>query len=275
MGKIADALEKRKDERDLKVERLPLGPENPVRVETDELPAKQQQKKSVALHEISSKLVTLSAPDSLDAENFKVLRTQLLFPKNGQRPRTIMVTSALPGEGKTFVSANLGVSIAMGVHEHVLLVDCDFRRPALHRMFGYAQSLGLHEYLTGAKRLEELLIRTQVEKLSLLPAGSTPRNPSELLSSKLMQAFLAEVKDRYSDRFIIIDAPPTNVMADTSALANYVDGILFVVMAHKAPRQMVHKSLETIGKKKVIGVFFNGFQESHKEYKKYYKKYYN
>jgi protein-tyrosine kinase len=274
MGKIADALEKRRDERELKVERLSLGPEMPERVETSEPPTKHEVK-SIALHEINPKLVTLSAPDSLDAESFKVLRTQILFPKNGQRPRTIMVTSALPGEGKTFVSANLGASIAMGVHEHVLLVDCDFRRPNLHRMFGYAQSLGLHEYLIGVKRLAELLIRTQVEKLSLLPAGSPPENPSELLSSKMMQAFLAEVKERYSDRFIIIDSPPSNVTADTSALANYVDGILFVVMARRAPREMVHKSLETLGKKKVIGMFFNGFQESHKEYRKYYKKYYN
>ena len=134
-------------------------------------------------------IVVLSAPDSLDAENFRNLRAQLLFPRDCERRRAIMVTSAFPGEGKTYVASNLAVSLALGINEHVLLVDCDLRRPSVHKLFGYPNTSGLHEHLRGEKELKELIIRTDIEKLSLLPVGSKIPNPAELLSTEMMHRF--------------------------------------------------------------------------------------
>jgi protein-tyrosine kinase len=271
MGKIADALEKQNKEKLVRTETL-RKIERPERA-VPETPGRTSQN-FLADAPYDQKLVALSAPDSLDAENFKVLRAQILFPKEGPVPKTIMVTSTFPGEGKTFVSANLAVTIALSVKEHVLMVDCDLRRPSLHKSFGYGPCLGLCDYLEGKEQLENLIMKTRVPKLSLLPAGPTPPNPSELLSSEMMRDFLKEVKHRYDDRYIVIDATPSQVTAESSVLAQYVDGIIFVVMSEKSPRDAVRRSIENLGKKKILGVVFNGHNESYKKYQRYYKKYY-
>jgi len=271
MGKISDALERHKKERVINAERLPIGrSEDLTRNEHEPSPAREL----IIQSNFNHKLVVHSAPESIDAENFKVLRAHILFPKDGKTPRTIMVTSAFPGEGKTFVAANLAASIALGINEHVLLVDCDFRRPSMHNMFGCSNNEGLHEYLTKKKNLPDLLIRTRMEKLSLLTAGSSPTNPSELLSSTEMKEFLAEVKSRYQDRYIVIDATPSQVTAEVGVLSNYVDGIVFVVMARKSPKETIRRSVENLGKKKILGIVFNGYSESYRSYRKYYRKYY-
>jgi len=271
MGKIAEALEKHKKEKVIETEKLPFQkPEKlPPKRAAAEIP-----KDLVPEIEYDPKLVVLSAPESVDAENFKVLRAQILFPKDGPAPRTIMITSAFPGEGKTLISANLAASIALGINEHVLLVDCDLRRPSVHKLFGYGPCLGLCEYLAGKERLEDLIMRTKVPKLSLLPAGPVPANPSELLSSNMMRSFLEEVRDRYDDRYVIIDGTPSQVTAETNVLAQYVDGIIFVIRAEKSPRDTIQRSIENLGRKKIRGIVFNGYNQSYRGYKKYYKKYY-
>ena len=185
-----------------------------------------------------------------------------------------MITSTIPSEGKTFVTANLAASIALSLDKSVLLLDCDLRKPKLHAMFNYTNTDGLHELLTGKKTLEELIIRTQIEKLSLLTAGKSPSNPSELLSSTLMSAFIKEVRDRYQDRLIVIDSPPSQITAETRVLAESVDGIIFVVMAQETPRNDVRKALDYLGKDKILGIVFNGYSKSKKGYYKYYNKYY-
>ncbi len=272
MGKIAEALEKHKKEKIIQIEELPF-------LEPEKSPLERKSRKIlrdvISEAKYDSKLVTLSAPDSVDAENFKVLRAQILFPKEGPAPRTIMVTSAFPGEGKTFIAANLAISIALGINEHVLLVDCDLRRPSLHKTLGYGPCLGLCEHLVGKESLEDLIMKTRIPKLSLLPAGPVPPNPSELLSSKMMRSFLDEVRNRYDDRYIIIDATPSQVTAEANVLAQYVDGIVFVVMAGKSPKDTVKRSMENLGKKNILGVVFNGYDKSYRGYNKYYKKYYN
>ena len=271
MGKISDALERHKKERAINAERHMIGrSEDLTKKEHEPSPAREL----VIQHSFSPKLVVHSAPESIDAENFKVLRAQILFPKNGKTPRTIMVTSTFPGEGKTFVAANLAASIALGINEYVLLVDCDFRRPSMHNMFDCSNNEGLHEYLMKKKDLPDLLIRSRMGKLSLLTAGSPPSNPSELLSSTEMKEFLEEVRGRYQDRYIVIDATPSQITAEVSVLSNYVDGIVFVIMAEKSPKETIRKSIENLGKKKILGIVFNGYNESYKSYRKYYKKYY-
>jgi protein-tyrosine kinase len=270
MGKITDAFERHQRERTVKTERFPLRQSGDFAPEEAVSPLVHE----TFLHRrFNPKLVVLSAPESIDAENFKILKSHVLFPKQGQVPRTIMITSAFPGEGKTFVAANFGVSIAQGVNEHVLLVDCDLRNPQLNTMLGYSNAQGLHEYLTGKAELSDLVIPTRINKLSLLTAGKTARNPGELISSAKMRDFLQEVKERYHDRYVILDATPSQITAETNVLANHVDGIIFVVMAGKSPRENIQRSIEDLGKKKVLGIVFNGYSQSRKPYYKYYKRY--
>jgi protein-tyrosine kinase len=271
MGKIAEALEKHNKEKIIHTDVLPISEKR--RPPVEETPA-AIPRNLIPEIDYDAKLVVVSAPESVDAENFKVLRAQILFPKDGPSPRTIMVTSAFPGEGKSFVSANLAISIALGINEHVLLVDCDLRRPSLHKAFGFGPCQGLCEHLNGREVLEDLIIRTRIPQLSLLPAGPVPPNPSELLSSRMMRSFLEEVRNRYDDRYIIIDATPSQVTAEANVLGQSVDGIIFVVMAGKSPRDTVKRSIENLGRKRILGVVFNGYDHSYQGYKKYYKKYY-
>lgn len=208
---------------------------------------------------VNENLVTLLNSQSFESEQFKILRTNLLFPVSGKPPRTILVTSAVPGEGKSFVSANLAVSIAQNIEEYVLLVDCDIRRPSQHKNFGFDDVPGLSEYLSRKVPLSSLLLKTQVKKLSLLPGGTPPPNPSELLSSEPMSELVEEVKARYPDRYIIIDSPPPKFTAETAALARQVDGLVLVVNSGKTPRGLVEELVETLGKEKILGIVMNRF----------------
>jgi capsular exopolysaccharide synthesis family protein len=223
---------------------------------------------------VNPKLFVLTAPDSIDAEIFNVIKSHILFPKDGRTRRTIMVTSAFPGEGKTLVAANLAAALAMGVHESVFLVDCDLRRPMLHEMFGCRNDAGLHEYLTGERKVQDLLIRTNIRKLTLLTAGKPARRPADLLASSKMRDLLAAAKKKSPNVFVVLDGAPCEVTAEASVLANKVDGVVFVIMAKRSPRQVIRKSTETLGKDKILGVVFNGYTKAYKSYHRYYKKYY-
>ena len=224
-----------------------------------------------ARREIDKELITLKSPQSFEAEQFKILRTNLLFPESGKTPRSVMVTSAVPGEGKSFVAANLAVSVARHVNWNVLLIDCDLRRPSIHQRFGYQNVKGLSDYLTSGTTLSHLLLRTDMKNLTILPAGKTPENPSELLSSDRMAALLTEVAKRYNDRLIIIDSPPPKLAAESGALARYVDGILLVVKYASTPRDVVTDLVAKLGKDKIIGAVINNFDAGSPRYhKKYY-----
>jgi exopolysaccharide/PEP-CTERM locus tyrosine autokinase len=206
---------------------------------------------------LSKNLVSLVNPNSCEAEQFKMLRNNILFPVSGSPPQSILVTAALQDEGKSFVAANLAVSIAMNVNKHVLLIDCDLRKPDLHRVFGFFDGPGLSDYLAERRSLDSLFLKTTVEKLTLLPGGQVPPNPSELTSSEQMSTMLEEVKHRYQDRLIVIDSPPPTLAAETSFLARQVDGILLVVKYGKTPKEDVEDLMNTVGSDKILGVVIN------------------
>ena len=225
---------------------------------------------------IDPNLVTYQNPQSIESEMFKILRGNILFPtKGGKPPRSILVTSALPGEGKSFVAANLAVSIAQNINEHVLLMDCDIRRPCIHTIFGFDETPGLTEFLNQRVELPAVFLKTNVKKLTLLPAGYPPKNPAELLSSKEMTRLMGEVTHRYPDRHIIIDSPPPQLTAETSAIARQVDGVILVVKSGRTPREMVAELIENIGRDKVLGVVMNWFDMRSSSYYGYgkYSKY--
>jgi protein-tyrosine kinase len=271
LGKIADALDKYKNEKFVNIDAF--REEQPVLLKVED-PEVRLARKIGTQNRYSEKLVMLSAPESSDAETFKILRGQILFPQDREVPHCILVTSAFPNEGKTFVASNFATTLALSVDEYVLLIDTDMRRAKIHKMFGFSNVRGLHDYLIGEKGLDELVVKTGIEKLSILPAGRTPRNPSELLSSNMMAQFLEEAREKQKDRFIIIDAPPSHITAEAKFLSKYVDGIIFVVMAQKTPRDAVARAIDNLGRDKVVGIVFNGYDQVRKGYYKHYEKYY-
>jgi exopolysaccharide/PEP-CTERM locus tyrosine autokinase len=257
------------------VAKPPAVPEKPPETGADTTPDKSKFVPGKALqgfdrNALDKNMVSLLDPQSFEAEQFKILRTNLLFPESGRTPRSVMVTSALPGEGKSFVAANLAVSVARHVNWNVLLVDCDLRRPSIHRQFGYQESPGLSDYLSNGISLHPLLRKTSVDNLTILPGGKPPHNPSELLSSDRMSALLNEVATRYHDRLIIIDSPPPRLAAESGALARLVDGIILVVKYASTSRDLVSDLIDKIGKDKVLGAIINRFEGRSSLYKSRY-----
>ena len=159
-------------------------------------------------------------------------------------------------------SQPISVSIARGLDEHVLLVDCDLRSPKLHQNFGLELHQGLREYLENGNSLSQYLVKTPVEKLTLLPAGSIPVNPSELLSSEKMRTLVKEIKARYQDRYIIFDTPPAQFTPEGSILASMVDGVLLIVRSGKTSRDILQVT-NNIGREKILGIVFNASNGSH------------
>lgn len=208
------------------------------------------------------RLVLATEPQSPIAERFRRLRGTILHPPSGKRPKTILITSLVAGEGKGFVCANLGYAIAEEMEHHALMVDCDFRRPNLAKMFGVANQTGFVDYLQDKVDLSLLLRKTGQPKLSLLPSGRPPQNPAEILTSSKIISVIDELAERYQDRVILFDSPPTVVASETSILAKRVDGVILVIRAGASSQELVKKFVEELGTEKIIGVVFNGYEES-------------
>lgn len=219
------------------------------------------------------RLASFLDPGSPAMESFKMLRAKILTSNSSSRPRTIMVTSPQPLDGKTTVAANLAISIAQGINEYVMLVDCDLRKPSLDKFLGLNAHEGIREYLEEGTSVAPYLVKTPVDKLTLLPAGKPPPNPSELLSSEKMRLLVEELKKRYEDRYIIFDATPAQFAAETTFFAHIVDGVLMVVRSGKTARESILKAIENIDRNKIVGVVFNASSESHKSYRYYYRYY--
>lgn len=218
----------------------------------------------------SKNLVVAADPDSITAECFRFLRSKIIRPASGAPPRTILVTSALTGEGKSFIASNLAASISQGVEEHVLLIDTDLRRSTIHEVFGMPfLKEGLSGYLAAGTPLSALIRKTAVDKLSILPAGSTSENPAELLSSERMKRLIQEVRNRYTDRFIVFDSPPVELVPETAVIGNEVDAILLVVRYGKTPRHALKAAVDKLQKEKVLGIVFNGYNSPLKFYDQY------
>ena len=173
------------------------------------------------------------------AEAFHELRTSVLLSTAKHPPRTLLVTSAKGGEGKTTVAANLAVSLAQ-LGEKVLLIDADLRRPSLHKFFGVANTSGLVNFLTGSPDWRSLLSQAAPIGLFVLPSGPVPPNPADLLSSEYMPVLIREATKEY--KFVVLDSPPLLNLADSRVLATLVDGVILVVGGGITPRELVHRA---------------------------------
>lgn len=264
MGKIFKALEKSQKGNEKKqdpvedIDTTPLSDfQDPAQYDMETLNQMIDPVPDYTPVTIDPMLVCGLNPQSVEAEQFRLLKNNILFPEKGNPPKCIMITSASPGEGKSFVAANLAVSIAQNIDEHVFLMDCDLRAPSIHSMFGLGEISGLSEYLSQAKPLSALLVKTFLNKLTILPAGKIPPNPSELLSSEQMRRLINEVKLRYSDRYIIIDTPPPYLTSETSAISRQVDGIIIVIQQGKTRKKNILDLIDNYGKEKILGVVYN------------------
>ena len=202
-------------------------------------------------------LISVQKPNSIEAEYFRALKNSLLFPESGNPPRTIMITSTSRGEGKSFVASNLAVAIASTIDEHVLLVDCDLHRPTVHSMFGIENNKGLSNYLTQNGELSSFMAKTFLKKLTVLPGGPPPDNPSELISSEQMRQLINEVETRYDDRYILLDTPPPLITTEIHALAKHVEGILLVVKHGYTQKDKIQDIIDIYGREKILGVVYN------------------
>ena len=198
-------------------------------------------------------MITPDAPRSQVADEFRVVKRPLLANATGkgatrvENGNLIMVTSALPGEGKSFTAINLAMSIAMELDHTVLLVDADVARPSLLKTLGLPATKGLLDVLVeDSLDLRGVLLKTDVEKLTILPAGTQHPRATELLASEAMNRLLEDMGHRYSDRIIIFDSPPLLVTTESRVLATHMGQVVVVVEAQRTQQSAVKQALSTI-----------------------------
>src|SRR6266480_447088 len=209
-------------------------------------------------------------------EAFRSIRSSLLFMSNGNgnggtKPKTILIASSVPEEGKSTVALYLAATLAKG-NSRVLLIDADMRRTALHKFFGSASSPGLAEVLNEEISFEEAIVPTGLENLALLPAGEANRNPGELVLSPVWPSFLAEAKSQFD--YLLVDTPPVLAADDAAALAPKVDGVLYVVRGSFTSARMARGALDALRQRHVhvLGLIFNRAASSPYE-RQYYHRY--
>jgi capsular exopolysaccharide synthesis family protein len=212
-------------------------------------------------------------PDSIPSEAFRALRTRIQFSRiNKESLKTILITSSAPQEGKTTIASNLAGSFAQS-KKKVLLIDCDLRKPAVHKLFNNERIPGLIDFLIGSVKLEEVIVKSNLTDLSYISAGTIPPNPAEMLDSKEMRNFLKQMRDKFD--LIILDSPPVIAVTDSEILTSMVDGTLLVVSAGNTEIDMMERSVELIRRENTqfLGTVLNNF--SYKSgYGSYYKYYY-
>jgi len=201
------------------------------------------------------------------AEQFRTLRSRLYRMREGQPLQSILISSAIPAEGKTMVSTNLAYALVRQQGCHVLLIDADLRSPRIHTLLGAPAAPGLADYLQNTATEFEVTQRASEDGLCFIPAGNHVTHPSELISSDRMRQFLDRVRPAFD--WIIIDSPPALPVADASVLGGLVDGVLFVVRANATPSEVSQKACKELRDAHILGVVLNNAEES-AAYNSYY-----
>jgi capsular exopolysaccharide synthesis family protein len=224
---------------------------------------------------LPTQLVTLEERQSPMAEAYRHLRTSLLFSSAGKPPQSILITSSQPSEGKTTTAVNTAVTLAQADVD-VIIIDCDLRRPRLHNYFGFENTKGLTNYLSGDRNTENL-IKTcrELPRLKVITSGPIPPNPAELLSSNEMRNLLQFLRGRY--KHIIIDSPPAISFTDAAILSTIVDGVVIVAMAGKSSMHLMRRFKQRLGTlgARIYGVVLNGLKSGSMEYEYYGSGYYD
>lgn len=212
-------------------------------------------------------LVTLAEPDSYAAETYRTLRTNLLYGFVDDPPRTLVLTSPGRGDGKSTTCANLGVVLAHA-GKNTLILDCDMHSPAIHKIFGLRNVRGLVDVLVNELSLPEAWLEP-LDNLQVIPVGAVPFNPAELLGSRRFAELLRQARGEFD--YVLIDAPPVQLVSDPIILASQVDGVLLVIDAQNTRKGAVRRSirsLEAVGAN-VLGTVMNDVKMSGQRYYRY------
>lgn len=192
-----------------------------------------------------------------ELDSYKVLRTKIQQVTQLKGWNTVLITSPQSGEGKTLTSINLALTFSKAYNQTILLVDCDLRQQNVHKRFGLNSPCGLIDYLVDDKPMKEVIIWPKIDQLTLISGGRTIQNSAELLGSPRMKDLVVEMKSRYDDRYVLFDAPPVLLGADTLALAPYVDCLIMVVEEGRTSMRAVQKAIRLIAKEKFLGFVLN------------------
>jgi len=216
-------------------------------------------------------LIVINSPKSTASESYRGLRTSILFSAADAPPRTILVTSAAPFEGKTITSANIAVAMAQAGNK-ILLIDCDMRRPRMHRVFNVPRDRGLSNILAGTCGIDDAIIHTTIPGVDIIPSGPVPPNPSEMLGSQSMFKIIEILRGQY-DR-IIIDSPPITAVTDSVIISRWVDGVLLVVRVGETHREIIKNGIGLLqsANAHILGAILNGVDMGRDSY--YYYQYY-
>lgn len=215
-------------------------------------------------------IITLSNPKSPISEAYRTLRTNIQFSAIDEEIKTIMVTSAGQGEGKSTTTINLAVAYAQA-DKRVIIIDADLRKPTLHHSFQISNRHGLTNLLTNQAELSTVIVSSEQDNLDLLPSGPIPPNPSEILASKRMTTLLEQLGEQYD--VILIDTPPALAVTDSQVIATRCDGVILVIDQGKVKREIAQKAkanLEHV-QARILGIVLNNVnRDSNDSYYYYY-----
>lgn len=269
MSRIRKALDKAKEVRKGLAEDIIMDEESSSPL-TDS-PVKEQEKrfqkvdpsyvhtkvKHVDLQNLEKNKIITICHGNVVADQLKIVRTQIFSHLKQAGGNSLLIASANPGEGRTTTAINLAIAISQQTDGTVLLVDTDLRKPSIQTLFGLDVEKGLSDYLRGKAEIPELMVNPGIPRLVILPGGRPLPNSSELLGTPRMQSLVKEIKERYSDRFIVFDSSPLLTSADPLVLSRYIDGILMVVEAEKTTKEDMKRVIELLKGMPIIGTVFN------------------
>jgi len=233
--------------------------------------AETKQGLTVASSNEPVEIITLSRPQSQMAESYRALRTSLLLTSLGAPPKTILVTSALPREGKTTTSVNTAIVLAQK-GTRVLLIDGDLRRPSIHKALGLGPRVGLSNILTGGATLQQAVVRSpMLPNLFILPAGTPPPNPAELMASSQLFELIAELREQYDH--VVVDTPPTLSVTDAVVLSTRADAVVLVIRSSQTTKPALRRARDILAQvnARVAGVLLNAVNLDSPDYSYYYE----
>lgn len=213
-------------------------------------------------------LVLENKPKSIAAEAYRTLRTNIQYSSFDKEIRSIVFTSSEPGEGKTTTAGNFALSLAQD-GKKVILMDCDLRKPSIHKTFRVSNNNGISDVLVGKVEITKA-IQHHESSMHILTSGKIPSNPSEMLGSKLMKKLLEELRESYD--YVVIDVPPVLAVTDAQLVATKVDGVVLVVKAQGAKKDNVINAKNALDKihANMIGTVLNGVENKKSKYYYYY-----
>jgi capsular exopolysaccharide synthesis family protein len=223
-------------------------------------PCHQPQEPSDPRAPVESELVSMAGRNSFANERFRALKAKLYQMRDGKSLKTILVTSAVPWEGKTFTAVNLALTIAQEIGQKVLLVDADLRKPSIDKVLGVSKEKGLADFLGQGSPATKIVLKTNFSNLHVVQAGNISQRPTELLNTQGMREFLASAAEQFD--WVIVDSPPIVPLADAELISTLVDGVLLVVRAYHTPTSLITKAVQTLQGRNVLGIVFNGIEKS-------------